>query len=236
MPVTYGADKPRVAMLPLAFILVLHLVLVLLWVTHPRTPVDQGAGQRHMTLTWLPALRPQVPPPPAPGRVRPPAVRAPSAPRIAPSTATQAVAVPPEIPQPSTAPQASAPDALAVSQMIETAKRQAGLLDLELRDGKPARITPAPDLPFNRFRSALEGAYIDRSRVVMTDSVTQPDGVIVYRFRRGGKVWCRQSGGGGPSTIERSEGAKLGGAGSAGGGNAAGTISCPSGATGWTPL
>ncbi len=238
MPVTYGSDKPRVAILPLALILVLHLGLALLWMIQPRIPADQGAGQRHMTVTWLPALRPQAPPPPvpAPARVRPPAARAASAPRITPSSAAQAVSVQPEIPQPGTAPPASAPDALEVNQMIDSAKRQAGLIDRELRDGKPARLTPAPDLPFNRFRTALEGAYNDRSRVMMTDAITQPDGVIVYRFRRGGKVWCRQSGGGGPSTIERSEGARLGGAGSAGGGNTAGTISCPSGATGWAPL
>jgi hypothetical protein len=60
--------------------------------------------------------------------------------------------------------------------------------------------------------------------------------VIVYRFRYGGKVWCRQSGGSAPGMMERSEGAKLAGAGSAGGGSAAGTIRCPSDETGWTRL
>jgi hypothetical protein len=236
MPDTYGTGKPRVAILPLALILALHLVLVLLWAASTRKPVDQGAEPRHFTLTWLPALRPRAPPPPAPARVRPPAARAPSAPPVAPSSSAQAVSVRPEMPQPSAAPAAGAPDAFEVNQLIDSARRQAGMIDRELRDGKPAQLTPAPDLPFNRFRSALEGAYNDRSRVMMTDSLTQPDGVIVYRFRRGGKVWCRQSGGGGPGTIERSEGARLGGAGSAGGGSAAGTISCPSGASGWAPL
>jgi hypothetical protein len=231
MQETYGSGKPRVAILPLAFILVLHLMLVLLWAANARMPVDQGAQPRHFTLTWLPALRPRTPPLPAPAPVaRRRAAPAASAPRPAPSTVAQPFSAQPEVPQ------ASTPDPIDVSQMIASARRQAGSIDRELRDGKPAQLTPAPDLPFNRFRSALEGAYINRSRVMVTDSITQPDGVIVYRFRRGGKVWCRQSGGGGPSTIERSEGARLGGAGSAGGGNTAGSIACPSGATGWSTL
>lgn len=218
------------AMLPLTVILVLHLMLVLLWVSHPRIPVDLGAAQRQFTLTWLPALKPRAPQS-AVRVVRPQAAPASSARRLAPPIATEAISDQPEMPQP-----VSAPDAIGVSQMIASAKLQAGAIDRELRDGKAAPLTGAPDLPFNRFRSALEGAYIDRSKATVTDSYTQPDGVIVYRFRRGGKVWCRQSGGGGPSMIERSDGAKLGGAGSAGGAGTAGSIACPSGADGWSRL
>jgi hypothetical protein len=229
MQETYGSGKSRVAIVPLAFILALHLMLVLLWAANVRMPADQGAKPRHITLTWLPALRPRTPPLPVPAAVaRPRAAPAASAPRPVPSTVAQPFSAQPETPP------ASTPDPIDVSQMIAGARRQAGSIDRELRDGKPAQLAPAPDVPFNRFRSALEGAYIDRSRVTVTDAITQPDGVIVYRFRRGGKVWCRQSGGGGPSTIERSEGARLGGAGSAGGGNTAGNIACPSGAGGWS--
>ena len=120
--------------------------------------------------------------------------------------------------------------------MIDAAKRQAGAIDRELRDGKAAPLAMKPDHPMARFRVALESAYIDRSRTMLMDVHTQPDGVIVYRFRRGGKVWCRQSGGSGPSMLEHSEGAKLAGAGSAGGAGAAGNVQCPGGNAAWTPL
>jgi hypothetical protein len=143
----------------------------------------------------------------------------------------QALAVEADLPQ-----QSGALDAPGVHEMIATAKRQAGLADNALRGGKLAPLTPDPDLPINRFRHALEGAHIDRSRVMVMDAQTQADGVIVYRFRRGGKVWCRQSGGGRPSGIEYSEGAKLAGAGSRGGASSAGTVPCPSGDGGWSPL
>lgn len=240
MSATYGTGRQGVAILPLALILVLHLMLVLLWSTNARVHINQGAEQRHFSLTWLPALRPRAPPLPAPARALEAAVRvakplaapASSAPQPAPSTAAEPFSGEAEIPQRSPAPPASAPDAFDVNQVIETAKRQAGSIDRELRGGKLAPLTPDPDLPINRFRSALENAYIDRSRTTVMDSYTQADGVIVYRFRQGGKVWCRQSGGGAPGMIERSEGAKLAGAGSAGGSSAAGIVKCPSGAIG----
>jgi hypothetical protein len=236
MPATYGTGKQGVAILPLALILVLHLMLVLLWATRARMHIDQGAEQRHFTLAWLPALTPRAAPPSAPARrlqaqarvARARAVSASRAPQLVTLTAQA------EMPQPSSVTPASAPDAPNVNQIIESAKRQAGLIDRELRAGKPAPLKPNPDLPINRFRSALESAYIDRSSTTLMDSYTQADGVIVYRFRQGGKVWCRQSGGGAPGMMERSEGAKLAGAGSAGGGSAAGTVQCPSGEIAWS--
>ena len=216
--------------------LVLHLVLVLLWASAGRKQLDQGAAQRHFTLTWLPALKPQQAPParaqPAPARVaRPRAAPAPHAVPLDPTPPVETVSAQAEMPR-----QSSAPEAPDVQQMIATAKRQAGLVDNALRGGKPSPLTPDPDLPINRFRRALESAHIDRSRVTVMDMQTQADGVIVYRFRRGGKVWCRQSGGGGPSGIDYSEGAKLAGAGSRGGAGAAGGVACPSGEGGWSPL
>ena len=227
--------KQGVAILPLALVLVLHLMLVLLWAGAGRRQFDQGAEQRHFTLTWLPALTPKKPPVPprarqAPAPVaRPRAAPAPGAVRLAPTAPADTVAVEVEMAQ-----QSPAPDAPDVQQMIATAKRQAGLADNALREGKLAPLTPDPELPVNRLRRALESAHIDRSRVMVMDMQTQPDGVIVYRFRRGGKVWCRQSGGGGPGGIAYSEGAKLAGAGSLGGGAAAGNVACPSGESGWS--
>ncbi len=168
--------------------------------------------------------------------VKPRASTQPSETQMTPTSEAETPPVETEAPQRSTAPVASAPDAIDARQMMDMAKRQAGSIDRELRKGKSAPLTPDADLPIARFRAQLESAFIDRSRTMVTESQTQPDGVIVYRFRRGGKVWCRQSGGGGPSMIEYSDGAKMAGAGSRGGSGTAGTIACPSGEDGWSRL
>lgn len=242
MPPGYDAGRRRVAILPLALILGLHLGLALLWVTSKRGNADHGAEQRHLTLAWLPPLTarataPPAPTPKAPARaMKKPVARAASPSRPAPESAVPPVSVPTDTPLPGSPLPASAPDVPDVASMIDAAKRQAGAIDRELRDGKPAPLASKPDHPMARFRVALEGAYIDRSRTVRMEVLTQPDGVIVYRFRSGGKVWCRQSGGAGPSMLERSEGAKLAGAGSAGGAGVAGNIQCPGGDATWRPL
>lgn len=237
MSATYGTGRQGVAILPLVLILLLHLTLALLWLNHARVHLDQGAGQRHALLTWLPPLKPQARPLPAPPRVPKAPFRV-ARPLAAPGASARPPAAetfpgPAETPQSGSAPPASAPDAIDVRQMVDTAKRQAGAIDRELRGGKLVPLTPDPDLPIHRFRRALESAYIDRSHTTVMDSYSQPDGVIVYRFRQGGKVWCRQSGGA-AGMIERSEGAKLAGAGSAGGAGAAGTVKCPADAAGWS--
>ena len=242
MPTDYGTGKQGVA--SLALVLALHLLLVLLWPSNGRRQIDQGAEQRHFNLSWVPALRPQKPAQQAPSRapeapvsvLRAHTARVPKAVQVAPTIDAETIPGQAEMPQRSTATAPSAPDAVDVNQMIDTAKRQVGLIDRELRGGKLAPLTPDPDLPIVRFRRALESAFIDRSRTMVMDVQTQPDGVIVYRFRRGGKVWCRQSGDGGPSMIEHSDGAKLAGAGSRGGAGKAGTVPCPSGESGWSPL
>ena len=240
MSTDYGARKHGLASLRFTLVLALHLILVLLWVGNGRKQIDQGAEQRHFILTWVPAQKSQKPQPPAPSRApqaspRALPARVPNAMRVVPTIDAKTVPIPAETPQPIvTAP--GAPDAVDVNQIMDTAKRQAGLIDRDLRGGKPAPLAPDPELPIVRFRSALESAYIDRSRTMVMDVQTQPDGVVVYRFRRGGKVWCRQSGDGGPSMIEHSDAAKLAGAGSGGGGSKAGTVACPSGESGWSRL
>lgn len=223
--------KPPVAILPMMLVLMLHLALALLWANKANLPLAQGAGQRYLTLTWLRAPRPRDPPPlPAPPR---PAKRVPltvAAPvPVASSDAPSPAAEPidrTEVPQGDPAP-------LAPGQLMEAAKQQAGRVDRDLRAGKLAPLAPDRELPIARLRGALEDAYIDRSRITVTESMMQADGVVVYRFRRGDKIWCRQSGGIG-SSIERSDGARLAGAGSAGGAGTAGTIPCPSGEAGWS--
>lgn len=236
---TDGTGKQGVAVLPLALVLLLHLMLVLLWHANARVHAAPGAEQRHFTLIQLPPLRPQARPLPASARASAPAVRvarplgapAPRPSGLAPTSVAEPWFDAEPMAQPSTA---AVPDAPDVGHMIDMAKRQAGAIDRALRGGKLAPLTPDPELPFTRFRHALEGAHIDRSRTLVTDSYTQSDGVIVYRFRRGGKVWCRQSGGGAPGMIERSEGARLAGAGSAGAASAAGSVQCPQDETGWS--
>jgi hypothetical protein len=65
------------------------------------------------------------------------------------------------------------------------------------------------------------------------ETYTAPDGVVTYRFRNAGKVYCRRSGGVGPDASWRSEGAILAGAGSAGTATTAGGVECPKGDLDW---
>lgn len=74
------------------------------------------------------------------------------------------------------------------------AKQQAGRIDRELRKGKPGVPTEA-DTPSARFQRGLESAYIDRSLTLQSDTYTSPDGVVIYRFRQGGRFRCRRAGG-----------------------------------------
>lgn len=229
----YEVQRRGVAVLPLALIALLHIVLVLLWATDARRDAGAGARQRHFDVVWLPQLTPRVAPLPAPApKAAPRAVRAPVQPAsrvLAPSPASPAPSAPADLPAPDRPSPDGPPDVPDAASIIDAARRQAGAVDRALRDGKPAPLAPAAELPMARFRAALESAYIDRSRAMFTEVHTQPDGVIVYRFRRGSKVWCRQSGGAGSSTLEHSAGAQLAGAGSAGGAGAAGIVPCPSG-------
>ena len=223
------------ALLPLTLVLAIHLALLLLWASRANVPVHRNTAQRYLALAWLRAPQPRdpppLPPPPIPANR---AIRTPAAPRLAPPPAAEP-ADQEEMPQRDTAPQPTVTGALDVRQLVEAAKRQGGAIDRELRAGKPAPLAPDRELPIVRLRGALESAYVDRSRTTVTETMRQADGVIVYRFRRGEKVWCRQSGGIG-SGIERSDGAKLAGAGSAGGAGTAGTIPCPSDEAGWSRL
>lgn len=119
------------------------------------------------------------------------------------------------------APAPSTPDSL-----LGRAKRDALVIDRELRKGKSG-VPEVAGTPMERFRTALEGAYKDRGLAITSETYTAPDGQVIYRFRRGGKYRCRTSGSVGP---------KIGGAVGggevlfdvAGGGGTAGEIRCPS--------
>jgi hypothetical protein len=104
-------------------------------------------------------------------------------------------------------------------------KRTAGAVDHELRKGKLAPLDPG-DNKWQRFAQAVGDARVDTSRTLTSESYTAPDGVVVYRFRQGGRTWCRTGGGIRPSPF----GAQAGGAelfDKAGGGGFAGTVRCP---------
>lgn len=240
---SWHAGRQPVAILPMALVVALHLALALWWVTDANVTVDQGARQRHFMLTWLRAPTPPVPPPPPP-TPRPErqilrdqvAVPIAAADAAVASTALPAAG---QVDQQDWPPDRASPQQVPFDErnnrLIDVAKRQVGAIDRDLRGGKLSPLAPDRDLPIAGLRVALESAYIDRSRTTVTESMRQADGVVVYRFRRGEKVWCRQSGGIG-SSIERSDGARLAGAGSAGGAGTAGTIPCPAGEAGWSRL
>jgi hypothetical protein len=134
------------------------------------------------------------------------------------------------------APQAgAAAQAAAIRDGISTredstagrAKGAAGSADNALRKGKLAPLDPS-DSKWHRFAQAVAGARVDTSRTLISESYTSPDGVTIYRFRQGGRTYCRTTGGIRPSPF----GAQVGGAtlfDTAGGGGAAGTIACPPG-------
>ena len=106
-------------------------------------------------------------------------------------------------------------------------KRTAGTVDHDLRKGKLALLDPS-DSKWHRFALAVGNARVDTSRTLTSESYTSPDGVVVYRFRQGGRTWCRTGGDIRPSPF----GAQGGGAqlfDKAGGGGFAGTVACPSG-------
>ncbi len=110
--------------------------------------------------------------------------------------------------------------------MIGKARRDAVIIDREMRKGKSG-VPEVADTPMGRFRAALEGAHKDSRRSLGSDSYTAPDGQVIYRFRQGGKTWCRTGG----SVKPRIGGAEGGGAtmfDGAGGGGSAGMIRCPS--------
>jgi hypothetical protein len=73
------------------------------------------------------------------------------------------------------------------------ARRQAGAADRALRKGKLAPLEPT-DTRWQRFAERLEAAHKDTSRNLASESYTTPDGVTIYRFRRGDKVYCRSGG------------------------------------------
>lgn len=158
--------------------------------------------------------------PAAPSVALPPITPAPA--DSAPPAATSEPAADP-FPTPS----ASAQERIATGDdsLASRGKRTTGAVDHELRKGKLAPLDPG-DNKWQRFAQAVGDARVDTSRTLTSESYTAPDGVIVYRFRQGGRTWCRTGGDIRPSPF----GAQAGGAAlfdKAGGGGFAGTVRCP---------
>jgi hypothetical protein len=163
-----------------------------------------------------------------------PARTAPAAPLVAPQPITPApadTAPPPAMSEPAAdpfpTPSASAQERIATGDdsLASRGKRTAGAVDHELRKGKLAPLDPG-DNKWQRFAQAVGDARVDNSRTLTSESYTAPDGVVVYRFRQGGRTWCRTGGDIRPSPF----GAQAGGAAlfdKAGGGGFAGTVRCP---------
>lgn len=230
---------------PLVVTVGLHLLLGWWWLqaTGVRVlPATVSAPREFIVVAVLAPSRPSTAPaaPAAAASPRPraaqaiPARAAPAAPTVAPQPLTPAPAdtAPPAATSepaadPFPTPSASAQDTTAPGDdsLASRGKRTAGAVDHDLRKGKLAPLEPG-DNKWQRFAQAVGDARVDTSRTLTSESYTAPDGVVVYRFRLGGRTWCRTGGGIRPSPF----GAQAGGATSfdtAGGGGFAGTIECP---------
>ncbi len=173
----------------------LHLLLLASWrIAHP--PAADTFGERVFALIPLP---PPVPDKPAP--------RADAAPRAAPrvrsvparrfSREAEAITAPAEAARPVVETLAPAPEAapaeVAPDTMAARARRDALAIDRETRKGKSG-VPEHADTAWGRFVGGLEDARKDSSLSITTDTYTTPDGQTIYRFRRGGRYFCRTSG------------------------------------------
>jgi hypothetical protein len=232
---------------PLAVTLGLHLLLGWWWLqaTGVRVlPAIVSAPREFIVVAVLapaPSRSSAAPSSPAAAASPPPRAAqavtarvAPLAPLVAPQpiTAAPADTAPPAATSepaadPFPTPSSSTQDTIASGDdsLAGHGKRMAGAVDHELRKGKLAPLDPG-DNKWQRFAQAIGDARVDNSRTLTSESYTAPDGVIVYRFRLGGRTWCRTGGDIRPSPF----GAQAGGAAlfdKAGGGGFAGTVRCP---------
>jgi len=183
---------------PLLAVLGVHLLLAWSWrIAHPPAP-DAG---RERVIDLIP-----VPPPqPATPRLRP-ALPRPAAAASAPARSAapapktsepEAIATPAEAParvaDPFAVEAPNAPEQSSLGALVGKARREAGIIDRELRKGKSG-VPEAADTPWARLQVAMEGAHRERGLSVTSETYTAPDGQVIYRFRRGGKVFCRGSG------------------------------------------
>jgi hypothetical protein len=221
----YPSEARRPSWTPLALTLGLHLLIAFAWLARPAPPSRDAGSEVMSVLVRVPAPAPAKLPMPVPlsRPLLPPKVRhhdepvlVPTAP-LSPVPSASSDPVAPANPVPSSAPTAS--------DMLARARQQAGAIDRELRDGKPASPLSASGAQ-GRLERGIARAFIDRSHTQVMDIYTSPDGEVTYRIRMGDKVFCRRSGSVAPG-LEYSEGARLAGAGSRGSATTAGFVPCP---------
>lgn len=234
MTTAHAAGGRQFSVLPLAATLAIHVLLAWWWLSSTaRRPVDDVAPQFVSVLLNLPQpVRPPRAEPPAPVTPQPSRERAgspaPAAAREVPASAippAAAAAAPVDDPL-------AAPHSPETDQFVSNARKQAGAIDRELRAGKSG-VPREANTPWSRFQHSVAGAYIDKSKRTVMQTYTAPDGVITYRYRQGGKVWCRKSGSVEPDMIGRSDAARNMGHFSRGNGTRAGGVDCPPGDLGW---
>jgi hypothetical protein len=221
-PAASARPSPRGAFLPLAASVGIHLLLACCWLAQ-RTILPADTAQRISVLVRLappPAVRPASAPAAIPRRIQQPSPSLPAAPPQPPAPADQppSPVAPDDSPLLPSTPLPPAAGAPTAAELLVRAKQQAGAIDRALRTEK-ALLTGAAD-------------HADRARTLVTDSYTSPDGVATYRFRIGGKVYCRRTGSVGPD-MGYSAGAALAGAGSAGNRSNGGIVECPTGERDW---
>lgn len=229
---------------PLVATLGAHVLLAWWWL-QARPPLPQvlpGLREFMVVPVFTTPLPPAAPAPPASAaaasRTPPPRAAGPK-PRSAPAAAapeavfTEPVAAPsspPAAPSAATGTDPFAAPSPAATPSGESAaaraRREAGAIDRGLRDGKTASLQPG-DTPWRRFTGALDNAHNDTSRTLSSESYTTPDGVTIYRFRRGNRVYCRTGGHVRPGIGNLAEGGGIVNFDRLGGAGAAGLIECP---------
>lgn len=227
MPSGVPARSSSLSGTPLALTLGLHLLLVLAWRWQTQPAPAAAPAERLMEII-------PVRPPAAPARVRPvPPPAAPKAPSTTRADVRRRAPQASELPAPSE-PQAAQPAATAAppepiesaareapltlegEDMLAAGKRRAVEIDRQLRKGKSG-VPEEANTPWSRFRDGVAAAHQDRSLSVLLEAYESPDGVVIYRTTQWGKQTCRMTG-----SVSF-------GPGRAGGGNAAGDVSCPKG-------
>ena len=226
MPNGVPARSPSLSWTPLALTLGLHLLLVLAWRMQAAPAPAAAPAERLMEVI-------PVRPPAARARVRPVPPAAPATPSTTRSDARRRAPPASELPAP-TEPQAAlpapapappepiepavreAPWTLEGEDMLAAGKRRAVEIDRQLRKGKSG-VPEEANTPWSRFRDGVAAAHIDRSPGALLEAYESPDGVVIYRTTQWGKQTCRMTG-----SVNF-------GPGRAGGGNAAGDVSCPKG-------